>query len=172
MGGTRFNGLALVRELVRHGHDVTVLNRGHSEVTLPRAVRRLYADRTNKEQLSEVLGSEEFDVIQDISGYHLDDIRSMVEIFRHRIGHYIFASSTVIYGPTKILPIRETHPVDLSERQTEYGRQKLRCEAYLFQEYRANGFPATSVPFSMVLGQNNIMPVPSRCSSRGLYWRL
>ena len=30
MGGTQFNGLALVRELVRTGHDVTVLNRGQT----------------------------------------------------------------------------------------------------------------------------------------------
>ena len=30
MGGTRFNGLALVRELTRRGHDVTVLNRGQT----------------------------------------------------------------------------------------------------------------------------------------------
>jgi nucleoside-diphosphate-sugar epimerase len=158
MGGTRFNGLALVHELVKYGHDVTVLNRGHTEVRLPRAARRLFADRTNHEQLREVLGRAEFDVIQDLSGYRIEDLRPMVEIFRNRIGHYIFASSTVIYGATKILPIRESHPVDVSDRQTEYGHQKLRCEAYLFEEYRTNGFPATTVPFSMVLGPNNIVP--------------
>jgi nucleoside-diphosphate-sugar epimerase len=157
MGGTRFNGLALVRELVRHGHEVTVLNRGQSAVRLPRPVRRLYADRTNYEQLRQVLRHEEFDVVQDISGYTVDDVRAMVDIFRHRIGHYIFASSTVIYGPAKILPIREDHPVDLSDRQTVYGRHKLRAEALLVEEYRRNGFPATTVPFSMVMGPNNIV---------------
>ena len=36
MGGTRFNGLALVQELVKWGHEVTVLNRGQSEARLPR----------------------------------------------------------------------------------------------------------------------------------------
>ena len=158
MGGTRFNGLALVHELVKHGHDVTILNRGQSEARVPNAVRRLYADRTNHEQLREVLGNEEFDVVQDISGYNIDDLRPMVEIFRGRIGHYIFASSTVIYGPTRILPIRESHPVDRSERQSEYGRQKLICEDFLFGEYRENGFPATTTPFSMVFGPNNIIP--------------
>lgn len=157
MGGTRFNGLALVHELVKHGHDVTVLNRGHSEAQLPRATRRLYADRTNHAQLREVLGPEEFDVVQDLSGYSLEDLRPMVEIFRNRIGHYIFASSTVIYAATNILPIRESHPDDHSERQTVYGHQKLACEQFLFGEYRANGFPATVVPFSMVLGPNNIV---------------
>src|ERR1700761_6527987 len=157
MGGTRFNGLALVHELARHGHDVTVLNRGQSPVQLPRSVRRLYADRTDYRQLRDVLGAEEFDVVQDISGYTVDDVRAMVEIFRHRVGHYIFASSTVIYGPAKILPIREDHPVDYSERQTSYGRHKLQAEALLVEEYRRNRFPATTVPFSMVMGPHNIV---------------
>ena len=157
MGGTRFNGLALVHELVKYGYDVTVLNRGQTAVRLPRATRRLYADRTNQEQLREVLGPEEFDVVQDLSCYSIDDLAPMVDIFRNRIGHYIFASSTVIYAATNILPIREDDPVDRSERQTEYGRQKLACEALLVDEYRRNGFPGTTVPFSMVLGPNNMV---------------
>src|SRR6516162_10817890 len=126
MGGTRFNGLALVQELVKWGHEVTVLNRGQTKARLPRAVRRLYADRTNHEQLREVLGPEEFDVVQDVSGYALADVQPLVEILRGRIGHYIFASSTVIYAKARVLPIRESGPVDRSERQTEYGLQKLK----------------------------------------------
>jgi nucleoside-diphosphate-sugar epimerase len=156
MGGSRFNGLALVHELVKYGYDVTILNRGASKAQVPHSVRRLYADRTNHEQLREVLGHEEFDVIQDISCYSIDDLRPMVEMFRGRTGHYIFASSTVIYGPTKVLPIRESHPVVELDRRTEYVRQKLLCEAYLFENYRAHGFAATTVPFSMVMGPNNV----------------
>ena len=157
MGGTRFNGLALVQELAKWGHEVTVLNRGQSQAALPRAVRRLYADRTNHDQLREVLGPEEFDVVQDVSGYALADVQPLVEILRGRIGHYVFASSTVIYARARVLPIRESDPVDRSERQTEYGNQKLNVEAYLFEQYRTNGFPATVVPFSMVFGPNNII---------------
>ena len=157
MGGTRFNGLALVQELAKWGHEVTVLNRGQSKAPLPRAVRRLYADRTNHDQLREVLGPEEFDVVQDTSGYALADVQPLVEILRGRIGHYVFASSTVIYAKARVLPIRESDPVDRSARQTEYGSQKLNVEAYLFEQYRTNGFPATVVPFSMVFGPNNII---------------
>ena len=157
MGGTRFNGLALVQELAKWGHEVTVLNRGQSKAPLPHAVRRLYADRTNHDQLREVLGAEEFDVVQDTSGYALADVQPLVEILRGRIGHYVFASSTVIYAKPKVLPIRESDPVDRSERQTEYGSQKLKVEAYLFEQYRTSGFPATVVPFSMVFGPNNII---------------
>ena len=69
----------------------------------------------------------------------------------------MFASSTVIYAKARVLPIRESDPVDRSARQTEYGNQKLNVEAYLFEQYRTNGFPATVVPFSMVFGPNNII---------------
>ncbi len=158
MGGTRFNGLALVRELVKHGHEVTTFNRGQSEAVLPPGVRRLYGDRTDHARLREVLGGEEFDCVQDMSAYTLDDVRSMDEVFRGRIGHYIFASSTAIYAASKILPIRETHPVDRSERQIEYGINKLLCEDYLIAAYREHGFPGTTVPFASVFGPNNMIP--------------
>jgi nucleoside-diphosphate-sugar epimerase len=158
MGGTRFNGLALVNELVKHGHEVTIFNRGVSEAAIPRGVRRLYGDRTNHEQLREVLGKEEFDVVQDISAYTVDDVKPMIEIFRGRIAHYIFASSTVIYGPTDILPIRETHAYDLGPDQSEYGRNKILCEQLLWREFHENHFPVTIIAFSMVFGPNNIIP--------------
>ena len=114
MGGTRFNGLALVQELVKWGHDVTVLNRGQSEARLPRPVRRLYADRTNHEQLREVLGPEEFDVVQDLSGYALADVQPLVEVFRGGSATTCSAarpSSTPGPGPCRSAsPTRSTAP--------------------------------------------------------------
>ncbi len=158
MGGTRFNGLHLVRELVRQGHEVTILNRGLTQAKLPRNLRRLYADRKDHEQLAEVLGKEEFDCVQDISAYTLDDVQSMVEIFQGRTGHYIAASSTVVYAATSILPIHESFPVDKSERQSDYGRNKIACEEYLMGVYHQTGFPVTVARFSMVFGPHNIIP--------------
>jgi len=56
MGGTQFNGLALVRELYHTGHDVTILNRGKTAANLPGGVRWLYADRTDAGQLRTAVG--------------------------------------------------------------------------------------------------------------------
>ena len=158
MGGTQFNGLALVKELVRNGHDVTVLNRGRTKADLPRSVRRLYGDRTDHSALRELFRREEFDCVQDMSAYHPEDVKLMYEIFRGRIGHYVFASSTVIYAASDILPIAEDHPVERGPNQNEYGLHKLMCEDFLVQKQREEGFPATIVPFSMVFGPNNLMP--------------
>lgn len=158
MGGTQFNGLALVHELVRHGHRVSVLNRGRTKAELPRSVERLVADRTDFRALADALGGREFDAVIDVSAYRLEDVRFMTEHLRGRTGHYVFISSTVIYAAADLLPIGEDHPVDRGPRQNEYGLQKLLCEDLLLHEHRENGFPASVVALSMVFGPHNIIP--------------
>jgi nucleoside-diphosphate-sugar epimerase len=158
MGGTQFNGLALVRELVRSGHDVTILNRGKTAAALPAGVSRLVADRKEPESVRAALGGRDFDCVYDISAYRPEDVRLMSELLRGRVGHYVFASSTVIYAASNLLPIGEGHPVDRSDRQNEYGLNKILCEDHLIREHRERGFPATIVAFSMVFGPHNILP--------------
>jgi nucleoside-diphosphate-sugar epimerase len=158
MGGTQFNGLALVHELVSTGHQVVVLNRGQSQAELPHGVERVYADRTKADQMRDVLSAVDVDAVIDVSAYRPEDVELMVEIFRHRIAHYVFISSTVIYATSNLLPISERHPVDRSSRQNEYARNKLACEDILIREFRENRFPASIVCFSMVMGPHNILP--------------
>jgi len=158
MGGTQFNGLALVWELARAGHAVTILNRGKTPAELPRGVRRLVCDRTQPDAMRKVLGSEEFDCVHDISGYKPEDVELMIELLRGRTGHYVFASSTVIYAASNLLPITEEHPLERGENQIEYGLNKILCEDILLREFRETGFPSTVAAFSMVFGPNNIIP--------------
>jgi nucleoside-diphosphate-sugar epimerase len=157
MGGSRFNGLSLVEELVRAGDDVTVVNRGQSGGDLPESVRQLIADRTDHAQLRAVLAGEEFDCVQDVSAYNPDDVKVMIELLEGRVGHYVFVSSTVIYAPTDLLPITEDYPVDRSPAQSEYGLHKLLCEDLLVAAQRERGFPATVAALSMVFGPRNIV---------------
>jgi nucleoside-diphosphate-sugar epimerase len=157
MGGTQFNGIAVVNELIFQGHDVTIVNRGQSQALVPNAVTRLYADRTNHQQMREVLGGKVFDAIIDLSAYRLEDVQLMHELFKGKTGHYIFASSTLIYGRSDILPITEAHAVDRSEIQSDYAFGKLACEDFLFEKHRSEGFPVTVGVLSMVFGPNNII---------------
>ncbi len=155
MGGTQFNGLALVHELVRSGHEVTVCNRGKTPADLPPEVAHLVADRTDHSMLREVIGRTEWDCVQDITAYHPPDVEVMIDILSDRVGHYIFASSTVIYARSDILPIPESGPDERGADQIEYGLHKLLCEDLLLQAHADHGFPATTVPFSMVFGPHN-----------------
>ncbi len=158
MGGTMFNGLALVRELAKHGHDVTVVNRGKTPVELPLGVARRFADRTDAAALRSALGSDDWDVVYDVNAYRPEDVQLMAELLHGRAGHYVFVSSTVIYAASDRLPITEDFPVDRSPAQNEYGRLKIECEDFLVREHRARGFPGTTVALSMVFGPNNVLP--------------
>lgn len=158
MGGTQFNGLALVHELVAQGHEVTILNRGKTEASLPDGLHRLYGDRTDHDHMREVFADLRFDAIYDISAYHLEDVQLMHEIFRDRTDHYIFASSTVIYGASGTVPIAEHFPLERNGHQIEYGRDKIICEDWLFEQHADHGFPVSIVAFSMVFGPRNILP--------------
>jgi nucleoside-diphosphate-sugar epimerase len=158
LGGTQFNGLALVHELARAGHDVTVLNRGKSEGALPEGVRRRLADRTDPASMKAALGSDDWDCVHDVTAYRPEDVAFMIERLRGKVGHYVFVSSTVIYAASDLLPIHEDFPVDRSPRQNEYGRGKLLCEDLLVRAHGEDGFPATTVALSMVFGPNNILP--------------
>ncbi len=141
MGGSRFNGLALVQELAAAGHDVSVVNRGQSGGDLPDGVRRLVADRTDHGRLGEVLAGQDFDCVHDVSAYHPEDVEVMIELLDGRVGHYVFVSSTVIYAATDILPITEDHPVDRSAEQSEYGLHKLLCEDLLLTAHHRRRLP-------------------------------
>lgn len=160
MGGSRFNGLALVEALLAAGHEVTTFNRGVTNADLPRGVHQLQGDRKDRDAVIETLGSLEVDVVHDTSAYVLDDVETMVEAHRGRIGHYIFASSCAVYEPKHgILPVGEDHPLNLSAAESNnYGRNKVLCERYLIDAYRRSGFPASITRYPMVYGPRNFSP--------------
>jgi nucleoside-diphosphate-sugar epimerase len=161
MGGSRFNGLAIVEKLVAAGHGVTVFNRGITNTALPRGVTQLRGDRKDRGSLRETLQGRDFDVIHDTSAFVPDDVKSLVEIYRGRIGHYIFASSCAVYAPKHtVLPIPEDSPLNLSEAAgNDYGRNKIFCERYLIAQYREHGFPASITRYPMVYGPRNSSPM-------------
>ena len=151
MGGTQFNGLALVHELVRQGYESAVCNRGRTESDIPDSSRptgrrphrpRATPDSARRHRMG--LCARRVGVPPRRRRHHDGALP--------RRGHaYVFASSTVTYQ-SQNRPITEDDPDDRGETQIEYGLHKLLCEDRLFAAHADWGFPATTVPFSMVLG--------------------
>ena len=73
-----------------------------------------------------------------------DHVAADLELFRGRVGQFVFISSASAYQkPPQRLPITEETPLDNPFWQ--YSRNKIACEELLMAAYRDEGFPVTIV---------------------------
>ncbi len=97
IGGTRNLGPSIVHALLQRGYEVAVFNRGQTRDDLPEEVERLRGDRTNPEELKRVLTGREFDLVIDTTLYTGAEAEAAVELFKGRVGRYIFLSTGQVY---------------------------------------------------------------------------
>jgi nucleoside-diphosphate-sugar epimerase len=69
LGGTGFIGSSVVRLLVEHGHDVSIVHRGTTEVDLPSGVEHVHAPFSRLPELLPALRRSEPDVVLDMVPY-------------------------------------------------------------------------------------------------------
>lgn len=156
MGGNRYIGLQLVRELVEQGHDVAVFN-SHETPLMPGGVTRLHGDRHEPGVLRSVLApiSASFDAVFDNTSYTPEHLSPMIEIFRGKVRQFIFTSSIAVYEMTEAQPVDETAQVGRDAETALYGAYaagKVRCEELLEREYQANGLAYTSLRVTHTCG--------------------
>jgi UDP-glucose 4-epimerase len=155
LGGNRYIGLSLVRELARCGFVVTVANSHETE--LPAGVSRIHADRRQPGELRAALEphASRCDVVFDNTAYQVQDIKPLVDLFDGHVQQYVFTSSIAVYRRSFVQPVTETFPVHeviADQPLRAYGVGKVQCERFLFERFARTGFPATSVRVSHTLG--------------------
>ena len=145
LGGTGTISSACSGRAVEHGLDLTVLNRGMtSSRSLPPEARCLTADVDDPSSLSDAIGYQDFDVVVDWLAFTPDQVRARTDLFRGRVGQYVFISSASAYQtPAARLPITESTP--LRNPYWAYSRGKIACEDLLTALYREEGYPMTVV---------------------------
>jgi nucleoside-diphosphate-sugar epimerase len=145
VGGSGAISAWCTREAVRAGFDVTVLNRGSTDLRpLPPEATRLTADTADRASMTEALADREFDVVVNWVVFTPDQLQADVDLFRGRTGQYVFISSASAYQtPATRLPITESTP--LRNPFWQYSRDKIACEDLLHRAYRDDGFPMTIV---------------------------
>jgi nucleoside-diphosphate-sugar epimerase len=163
LGGNRYIGLHLVFELARRGHDVTVMN--SHEAPLPPGAKRLHGDRQQPGVLEAVLAPhrDDFDAVFDNTSYTPQDVMPLIELFRGRVKHFVFTSSTAVYRRSYVQPIlehfRRHDPRDEDPRKA-YGVGKVQIEDLLDAEHARSGFPHTTLRVGHTLGP--LSPLASR----------
>lgn len=163
MGGTRFIGVYLARQLIREGHDVTLFTRGKTEVTFPipddtnesyrdfsSRVRHIKGDRKDFDNLRNLIANQGFQVVYDINAREGEEIRPILDAIPN-LEQYIFCSSAGVYLKSDQMPHREEDATDPKSRH----KGKLDTEN-LFQQRGVNW---TSIRPVYIYGPLNYNPV-------------
>jgi len=156
IGGTGIISSACLDLAVERGHEVWVLNRGHTQkLPMPDGVKRLVADLADVEAVRAALGEESFDVVVQWIGYTPDQIARDVALFTGRTKQYVFISSATVYQkPPPHYRISEAR-TPLANPYWEYAQNKIGCEN-LLGDARDAGFPVTIVRPSHTYGLTQI----------------
>lgn len=143
LGGTGRISYSCVLEGVRAGQDVTIFNRGATDLPLPGSVRRIAGDLDDLAAYRQ-LGEGTYDVVCQFKAYDLDRIELDREVFGGRCGQYVFISSASAYRkpPTQW---RITEEVPLDNPFWEYSRDKADMERRLLELHADGALPVTVV---------------------------
>ncbi|MEM6427962.1 MAG: NAD-dependent epimerase/dehydratase family protein [Deinococcota bacterium] len=133
IGGTRFVGRHLVEEAQQRGHDITLFNRGKSNVDLFPDISHIRGDRDVPRDLAQ-LSAGAWDAVIDTCGYFPRQVREVLDVISTD-AHYVFISSISVYSQqtvphqTEAAELLELDP-DTPEEVTgeTYGGFKVLCE--------------------------------------------
>lgn len=147
IGGSGHVGTYLVPRLVAKGHEVINISRGQQKPYQPNAlwekVRTVNLDREAEEKAGNFgtrIVALEPDIVIDMICFTLESARQLVEALRGKVQHFLHCGTIWVHGHSLTVPTLETAP---RRPFGSYGTQKAEIEAYLFNETRRNGFPAT-----------------------------
>ncbi|MEM8505532.1 MAG: NAD-dependent epimerase/dehydratase family protein [Cyanobacteria bacterium P01_D01_bin.1] len=150
IGGTRFIGVYLTKQLVRQDHEVTLLNRGNHPAPVD-GVETIVCDRTNPEALIQALSDKSFDAVFDNNGRELSHTKPLADLFKGQLKHFIYVSSAGVYAKSDQMPHVEGDSVDPNSRH----KGKFHTEDYL----REQGIPFTAIRPVYIYGPQNYNPL-------------
>ena len=157
IGGTRFFGIHMVKELVANGHEVTIATRGKSPDGYGDRVKRILIERTKEDSMKNALGGRRYDVVIDKIAYCSNDIKYVLEAVD--CDKYIHMSSTSVYEPLHINTIESDFDgvskelVWCNRKDFPYEEIKRQAECALWQKYSDRNWIAVRYPF--VLGKDD-----------------
>lgn len=157
IGGTRYIGVHLVRQLLSKGYQVTIANRGQTTDDFKNKVNRILLERSSPESIYTALKDKYFDVVYDSLAYSSNEIKYLLDSLN--CGRYIQTSTLSVYPEIKMELTEEdfnplTYPLKWCSREDfSYDEVKRQAECALFQHYSST--PAVAVRFPYVIGEDD-----------------
>ena len=137
LGGTKFIGPFVVRELVALGHEVTIFHRGETEQALPPSVRHVHGDFADFNQHLDSLRGLFPEVVLDMTPFRAEDAERL-KAFEGVARRVVAISSQDVYrafgrfwrtepGPPDPMPLTEDSPLreKLSARGLDYNKTAI-----------------------------------------------
>ena len=154
IGGTRFLGRYIVKDLASRGHKVTLLNRGSMAVP-EEAAGLITCDKNERELFRQALTAERWDAVIDTI-LQDSDLEFAIDVLGGRVGHFIHTGSIGVYGGSDTFPAVESTP--LAEHDAIYNfNPKLRQDQVLMQAHLGKSFPATVLRKSYIYGPGAVL---------------
>lgn len=165
IGGTRFSGASLWKELHSRGHDVTLYNRGKTAAqpvaghesdaefeSRVKSAKYLKGDRKDPVALKSLIDPGKYDYVFDMNAREESDTRPLAELFvGSNLQQYVFMSSAGVYLQSEEMPHLETDPTDPKSRH----KGKLDSEECLAKL----GLPWCSFRPTYICGPGNYNPL-------------
>lgn len=166
-GGAGYIGSHAVRELVRHGRRVVVLDnfsRGHRAAVAAEAAV-VEADLEDRAALGRVFREHPVTLVMHFAAHSIvpESVQNPVLAFRNvrealnlleamlvaGVNQFVFSSSAAVYGEPEAVPITEGHPL---RPVNPYGASKAWVEAMCAELRRAQGLRYVSLRYFNAAG--------------------
>ena len=159
IGGTGFVGRILVAELLKAGHNVSVLHR-RPKHDLGRRVKNIVADRNDAHAVRAALAGSKFELVFDNvydweRGTTAGHVEATVRAAGNNIHRYVFMSSVAAYGDG--LNHHEGDALAPDDAPELYVRNKAMSERALFRLHQRIGLPIVTLrpPYIYGAGKGN-----------------
>lgn len=157
IGGTRYFGIPMTKDLISKGHDITIATRGNTKDTYGASVSRIVFDRSDENSVRASLRRERYDVIIDKIAYSSNDVRRILDNIE--CGKYILMSSSAVYenihaGTKESEFAADRYTLKWCERDDfDYAEVKRQAECALVRHYPEQEYIAVRYP--VVIGKND-----------------
>lgn len=150
IGGTRFMGVQLVKELLMRGNTVTIATRGNVKDRFGDRIKRIVLDLQDAESVKKALDGKEYDVVFDNLAYCSNFVKNVLSFVKCK--RYIQLSSVEVYCPTKP-DLKETdfNPYTVKQvwcgQDVGYQKGKQQAEAAVYQAFKNVSAVTVRVPY-------------------------
>lgn len=152
IGGTGLISTSLTRQLLERGDDVTLYNRGQTEVRVPLGASVIHGDRKHYAEFeAQLQAGDHYDCVIDMICFLPEEAESLVRAVRGKTDHLVVCSTVDVFArPAARYPIPDDHPLG---GVSQYGKDKAECERILMAAHARREVPVTILRPAQTYGE-------------------